>query len=430
MKVVFLCGGVGRRMFPITEDKALLKFLGKTLLEHQIERALASGLDEFALVGNEHNIERLRQIATKFPQAHIDLAIQGQRPGMAAAVQSAQELVGDEMIVVNPGDIFEESAYGAILEAWRQGSAASYILGTRVKEYFPGGYLVVDKDKGIRHIVEKPRRGEEPSDVVNIVLHLHANAAALFRCLDKVRSGNSDAYEQALETMIEEQHRLELVEYCGFWGPIKYPWHLLHAMEYFLDQGPRRVASSAIISDKATIEGYVTIDENVRVLENAVIRGPCYIGKNSIIGNSVLIRDRCHIGADCVIGFSTEMKHSYVGDGGWFHRNYVGDSIIADRCSLGAGTVTANFRLDEEEVAVGGDGNTLDTGLAKLGAIMGADSRTGINVSVMPGVRVGPNSVVGPHVMLRRDVGPNRMIVTDGDNRIVERELPSGREGG
>jgi len=418
-------------MFPITEDKSLLKFLGKTLMEHQIEMALASGLDEFVLVGNQHNIERLREIATRFPEAHIDLAVQGQRPGMATAVQSAQELVGDEMIVVNPGDIFEGSAYVAILEAWIGGSAASYILGTRVKEYFPGGYLLVDEGKEIRHIVEKPRKGEEPSNVVNIVVHLHTNATALFRCLAKVKSGGLDAYEQALESMIEERHRLKLVEYGGFWGPIKYPWHLLDAMEYFLDQGPRCIASSAIISEKATIEGCVTIDENVRVLENAVIRGPCYIGKNSIIGNSVLIRDRCHIGADCVVGFSTEIRHSYIGDGSWFHQNYVGDSIIADRCSLGAGTVTANLRLDEEEVAIESDGTIMGTGLAKLGAIIGADSKTGINVSVMPGVRVGPNSVVGPHVMLRRDLGPNRMILTDSDNRIIERELgPGGREGG
>ena len=170
----------------------------------------------------------------------------------------------------------------------------------------------------------------------------------------------------------------------------------------------------------------MTIDENVRVLENAVIRGPCYIGKNSFIGNNVLIRDRSHIGADCVVGFSTEIKHSYIGDGCWFHRNYIGDSIIADRCSLGAGTITANLRLGEGKLAIESGDETLDTGLDKLGSIIGADSKTGINVSIMPGVRIGPNSVVGPHVMLRRDLGPNRMILLDSANRLVEREISSG----
>jgi len=423
LKVVFLCGGAGKRMFPITEDKFLLKFLGKTLLEHQIEKAMASGLEEFVLVGNERNIERLREIAPRFPQAHIDLAVQGQPSGMADAVESAQKLVGDEMIIVNPGDIFEESAYAAILEAWRGGSASSYILGARVKQYFPGGYLMVDEEKEILHIVEKPGKGEEPSDVVNIVVHLHRDVPALFRNLAKVSGSGFDAYEQALQSMIKEGHRLKLVEYDGFWGPIKYPWHILDAMEYFLDQVPGSIASSAIISEKATIEGDVTIDENVRVLESAVIRGPCYIGKKSIIGNNVLIRDHSHIGADCAVGFSTEIKHSYIGDGCWFHLNYIGDSIIADRCSFGAGTVTANLRLNEGNIAIEGDGKTLDTGLDKLGTIVGADSKTGVNVSIMPGVRIGPNSVVGPHVMLQRDLGPRRMMLLDNANRIIEREI-------
>lgn len=422
MQVVFLCAGAGKRMFPITEDKFLLRFLGKTLLEHQIEQALAAGLNDIVIVGNQQNIERLREIVRKFPQAGIDLAIQSEPSGMADALRSAQGLVADEIIVVNPGDVFEESAYAAILEARKSGSASSYILGARVKDYFPGGYLVVDERKEVHHIVEKPGRGEEPSDVVNIVVHLHTDAKVLFQCLGKVESKRDDAYEQALEGMIKKGHKFKLVEYRDFWGPIKYPWHIFAIMEHFLDASKGSIAQGAKISEKATIEGDVIIDENVRVLENAVIRGPCYIGKNSVIGNNVLIRDRSHIGADCVVGFATEIKHSYIGDGCWFHRNYIGDSIIADRCSFGAGTITANLRFDEGEVTLECGDETLETGLDKLGAIIGADSRTGINVSIMPGVRIGPNSIVGPHVMLTHDLEPNRMILLDTHNRVIQRE--------
>lgn len=422
MKVLFLCGGLGKRMFPITGDKFLLKFLGKTLLEYQIEKALSSGLNEFVLVGNRGNIDKLREIAGRFPRASFDYALQREPSGMADAVQSAQRLVGSEIIVVSPGDIFEESAYTAILEARQSDSASSCILGTRVRQYFPGGYLVVGEQKEILSIVEKPGRGEEPSNLVNIVVHYHSDAKALFQHLAKVQDKGSDAYEQALNEMLQQGRKFRLVEYGGFWTPTKYPWHLLAAMEYFLLQSPGNIAPSAIISGKAIIEDKVTIDENVRIMENAVIRGPCYIGKNSVIGNNTLIRDYSHIGADCVVGFSTEIKHSYIGDGCWFHSNYIGDSIVADRCSFGAGTVTANLRFDEKEVTVEDDDETLDTGLDKLGAIIGADSKTGINASIMPGVRIGPNSVLGPHVMLRRDLGPNRMILADGANKIVEKE--------
>ena len=62
MKVLFLCGGIGKRMFPVTEDKFLLTFLGKTLLEHQIETARRAGLTQFVIVGNSGNIDKIKKI--------------------------------------------------------------------------------------------------------------------------------------------------------------------------------------------------------------------------------------------------------------------------------------------------------------------------------------------------------------------------------
>lgn len=87
LQVVFLCGVTGERMFPIAGDKFLLKFLGQTLLEHQIEQALAAGLNDVVIVGNRQNIERLKEFVPKFPRSRIGLAIQGEPSGMADAVQ-------------------------------------------------------------------------------------------------------------------------------------------------------------------------------------------------------------------------------------------------------------------------------------------------------------------------------------------------------
>ena len=62
MKAVFLCGGRGKRMFPIIEDKFLLDFLGKPLLEYQIEVACQAGLGHFVIIGNPQNITKIEQI--------------------------------------------------------------------------------------------------------------------------------------------------------------------------------------------------------------------------------------------------------------------------------------------------------------------------------------------------------------------------------
>jgi bifunctional UDP-N-acetylglucosamine pyrophosphorylase/glucosamine-1-phosphate N-acetyltransferase len=220
--------------------------------------------------------------------------------------------------------------------------------------------------------------------------------------------------------MVKAGHKIKVIPYNGFWAPIKYPWHIFKVMEYFLDNAQPYIASSARISEKATIEGKVILSENVRVLENAVIRGPVYIGANSIVGNNALVRDYSHIGANSVIGYSTEVKHSYIGDNCWFHSNYIGDSIVDDNCSLGAGTVLANFRLDEGNIQIKVGDTLVDTSYDKLGAVVGRGSRIGVNASLMPGVRVGPNCFVGPQVCLSQDLEANKMVLLESRYNIQD----------
>ena len=153
-----------------------------------------------------------------------------------------------------------------------------------------------------------------------------------------------------------------------------------------------------------------------------MIRGPVYIGANSIIGNNALVRDYSHIGSNSVIGYSTEVKHSYIGDNCWFHSNYIGDSIVDDDCSLGAGTVLANFRLDEGNIQIEVGDNPVDTGYDKLGAIVGRGCRIGVNASLMPGVRVGPDSFVGPQLCLRQDLGANKIALLESRYQVEDNE--------
>ena len=57
MKVVFVCGGASKRMYPLTEGKYFLNLLGKPLLHHQIIVAKKAGLSHFVIVGNPSNID-------------------------------------------------------------------------------------------------------------------------------------------------------------------------------------------------------------------------------------------------------------------------------------------------------------------------------------------------------------------------------------
>ena len=419
-KAVFLCGGRGKRMFPIAEDKFLLDFLGKPLLQHQIELACQAGVTDFVMIGNPENIAKIKQITKGIAGIKVGFALQKKPLGIADALRSAEPVLSGQLLVINPNDVFSSSAYTKIIAAARRTPASSYILGYQVQKYFPGGYLQVNSKNELLHIVEKPNPGQEPSNLVNILIHCHNDSKELLRYIETVQTDRDDVYECALDNMVKARHKIKVIPYKDFWAPIKYPWHIFKVMEYFLDNARPYIASSARISEKATVEGRVVLGENVRVLEHAVIRGPVYVGANSIIGNNALVRGYSHIGANSVVGYCTEVKHSYIGDNCWFHSNYVGDSIIDDNCSLGAGTVLANFRLDEGNIQIKVGNSLVDTGYDKLGAIVGRGCRIGVNASLMPGVRVGSDSVVGPQVCLHNDLQANKKVLVASRHQITD----------
>jgi len=429
MKTVFLCGGIGKRMQPIAEDKFLLKFLGKTLLEHQIDLAETAGLKEFVLIGNPHNIEKIKEICSARKDLKFEFAVQAEPKGMADALLSARGLLeGEEFFVVNTNDVFELDAYKNVLAAAKDKGWDSFIVGCKVEKYFPGGYLKTSSGGELAEIIEKPLPGTEPSDMVNIVVHLHRNAKKLFEFLSKTKSDKDDVYERAISAMIASGSKIKVVPYSGFWKAIKFPWHIFDISKYFLEQAKRKISPNAKISERAVVDGNVVIEDGVKIFENAVVRGPAYIGKGTIIGNNSLIWGGTQIGENCVVGFSTEIKHSYIGDNCWFHSDYIGDSIVGDSTSFGAGTITANLRFDNSNVKSNVRAERVDTGMDKLGAIIGHNCKTGVNCVLLPGVKVGPNSIVGPHMNLSEDLEPNKIIFLKQEHTIKENTIKPAKD--
>jgi len=401
MKAIILAGGIGKRMQPIQKDKNLLKFMGKELILHLVEQLESVGIREFIIICNPGNIERVKELVGN----RAECVLQREANGMAGAMLSITN-PPKEALVINGDDIFDASAYGAVLGK-KEGD--SVLLGYRVKSYFPGGYLITEGDR-IKGMIEKPGEGNEPSDLVNIVVHLHRHFDKLVDIMKITVSDRDDVYEQAMDVMMKK-YDFRVASYEGKWVKIKYPWDILAAAGMFLDRAQRKISSSAKISDRAVVEGNVVIEDGVKIFENAVVRGPCYIGKNSVIGNNTLVWGGCHFGEKCVVGCGSEIKHSYFGDESWSHRNYIGDSVIADNCNFGAGTITANWRFDAQPIKVNVGEQKISTGTDKFGCIMGEGCKTGIHVSIMPGVKIGPNSIIGAHTMVPKDIGPGKFVV-------------------
>lgn len=406
MKALVLCGDVGGRMQPLRKDKFTLGFLGKPLLQHVVDGLREAGIDDVVFVANGRNRELVSEASLQCNGVACHVVSQDSRDGLAGAVEAAAEYLCGPVLIVSSNDVVEQSAYNAVVSTAADTDLDGAMLACRVSEHFPGGYLLTDSRLRISRIVEKPECGNEPSDLVNVVVHFHRDGRKLLGAIRSAVAVSDDRYERALTELVGAGNRVRAVPYTGFWGPLKRPWDLFPIMEHFLSQMRSGIATSALVAPSAVIEGDVLLADSVRVLEHAVIRGPAYVGCGSVVGNNTLIRGGVHIGARCVVGFSTELKHSYIGDDCSFHSNYIGDSIIDDGCSFGSGSVTANLRFDERIVRAMIDGSRDDTGLTRLGVIMGRCCQTGINASLLPGVMVGPEAIVGPHVCLTHDLGP------------------------
>ncbi len=411
MKVLILAAGEGKRMKPIQTYKSMLKFLGKELILHKIETMEKSGLNDFVIVCNPNDVDKMKGLVGE----KAKYAVQKEPKGMADAILSAKDLLkGEEVIITNAEDIVDENAYGNLIKV----DCDSCLVGKKVREYFPGGYFKLEGDRIVR-IIEKPQPGTEPSNLISIGIYFHRNFDKLAEYIENAKTDKDDQYETAMDNMMKDGFVFKVSEYDGKWVPLKYPWHILDAMRLFFESMEGNISPNAEISSNATINGKVIIEDGVKIFENAVINGPCYIGKNSIIGTNVLVRESV-VSEDCIIGFGSEIARSYICRRTMAHMSYVGDSIIMDNCNLGAGTVTGNWRFDAQPVKVDVSGEKISTGMEKFGCIMGENCKTGINVSIMPGKKLGPNSMVGPGVCLQDNLEANKIIFVDKKSYVIK----------
>jgi len=421
IKVIILAGGIGKRMWPIKASKSLLPFFGEPLLLHTIKTIKKAGLNDFVVVANPTNFNQIKSLTLPFK---AQVVLQPKPLGQADAILKTAKFIKDqEVLVVNVSDVFEPGLIKKILLKAKSEDSDATLPTVIVKDYFPGGYLAV-RNRRITKIVEKPTPGKEPSNLVKLDIDYFRNGSQLLKALKMTKSRRDDIFEVALNKMIKQGLKFTPVEYKDYWGSIKYPWDVLKAMELFFKYRlPKRKGRKPSVARSAAIIGPVIFEEGVKIFEGAKIKGPAYIGAGTIIGNNALIRESM-IGKNCVLGYNTDVTRSYIGDDCWLHSNYIGDSVLGDNISFGAGVVTANFRLDEKEISSVVKKEKIATGMEKLGAIIGDNVRIGVNASIMPGVKIGTDSFVGAGIVLYKDLLENKFCLLKQSLSVTRNKRP------
>ncbi|OGF99019.1 hypothetical protein A2153_01930 [Candidatus Gottesmanbacteria bacterium RBG_16_38_7b] len=423
LKAILLAAGDSGRLWPI-EDKLFINFFNSTLIQHSLNQLIKIGIKNFYLVASYRNVALCNRLKADNSQQNIQVVIQKNKLGMAGAILSVKEEVDNQpILIVGPSDVFEDYLLQQFMTVYRQ-KPDGIMVGKNLKSYAPLGYLTADHDI-VTGIVEKPPPAKLKSNIASLVFDYFRNSRSLIEAIEKCATKDDDLYEKAKDKLISAGQIFKLLSYNGYWGYLKYPWHVLDITSYFLSRIKSKIKKVKI--DKSVkIEGEVYLEDNVTILENVKLVGPVYLGSGTLIGQNSLIRESM-IGQNCIVGFNCEIARSFVGNNCWFHGNYVGDSVILDNCAFGSGAIVANYRLDGQTVNSVIEGKKINTGRTKLGVVVGSESRIGINTSLMPGIKIGRHSYVGSGMVVSQDLPDNQfMELKNGKVNIVKNRINSG----
>ncbi len=194
-----------------------------------------------------------------------------------------------------------------------------------------------------------------------------------------------------------------------------YPWEALKGIkDLILSLGP------GLGEEYAEVSEHVWIHRTAVVYPSAYLGAPCIVGPETEIRHCAFIRSSALIGANCVVGNSVELKNVILFDNVQTpHYNYVGDSILGYRSHMGAGSITSNVKSDKKLVVIHNGSEQIETGIKKVGAMLGDFVEVGCNSVLNPGTVIGRHSNIYPTSCVR-GVVPSHCIFKD-NGVVVEK---------
>ena len=199
-----------------------------------------------------------------------------------------------------------------------------------------------------------------------------------------------------------------------FFAKYTYPWEMLpHIKELIKELLEKGIPGYTLLK-----EG-VLVGENVSIAETATIIPPAIIGSGTEIRPGCFIRGNLICGENCVLGNSSELKNAIL----LYHvqaphYNYVGDSVLGNFAHMGAGSICSNLKSDGKNIVIHGE-TEIESGLRKIGAILGDYADIGCQSVLNPGTVIGQHTQVYPLSMVR-GVVPENSIYKAKDNIVIK----------
>ncbi|HBG85108.1 MAG TPA: UDP-N-acetylglucosamine pyrophosphorylase [Erysipelotrichaceae bacterium] len=190
-----------------------------------------------------------------------------------------------------------------------------------------------------------------------------------------------------------------------------YPWEALKGIKDFIIA----LGETLDKNEYEEVSEHVWVHKSATVFSSAYLGAPCIIGPRTEVRQCAFIRGSALVGADCVVGNSTELKNVILFDHVQTpHYNYVGDSILGYYSHTGAGAITSNVKSDKKLIMIHNGDEQIETGLKKIGAMLGDYVEVGCNSVLNPGTVIGRHSNVYPTSCVRGVIPEASIFKNDG----------------
>lgn len=386
MQAVILAAGESSRFWPLNKKhKSLFKIMGRPLIWYTIEALIKTGIKEVIVVqGPKKDIEN--ELKNYKTDSDIKYIVQQNPLGTGDALWQAKEFINGPFATVGGHKIDLADYLPDLLAKFKKNQDKIVFLAGHTDRPWDFGIVEFQGNPEgdasrpygageIARIVENPPPEKAPSAIKTFETYVFPSV--FFDYYRKVFQKEDNLIDTM--NLLIEKNGAEFILTEKVPISLKYPWDLFSALEYLLKNAKNQV----------------------------------YVGKNCEISQSCYLRGFVSIGDNCRIGNGVEIKNSIIGDNSKIpHLSYVGDSIVGDNCNLGAGTITANLRFDKKTIKTKVKENLLDTAREKFGCVLGNNTQTGINVSLMPGVLIGSDCIVGPGSVVSENLENNCKFYT------------------
>ena len=434
---VILCSGKGKKMWPysVTRNKCMIPVSNKPIVKYNVEILEEIGFEKIIIVTSCF----AQEIKNFFRcDKNVKIVEEKEAKGTAFSLLCVKDEVEDESFVVLYGDtICQKKDLEAFCNLKKEGYSA---FVAKIKDR-SSDHIGCSLDEGKIEGIYGHSREDSTHMIMGFkfnedVFSLLENNSCRFKSVDV---GMMPPIEGHLELTVidymEDGNDVAVYEAKEDAFDIDKPWQILEANFYInkklCDSLTENVlAEGAEIHPTAEINGFVKLGKNSKIGRNVTIEGSIIVGDNTeitnaailegcnVIGNDVTVKNGCFVGFGSTIGDKSHMNHCSELTGilirnVWLYHYMEIYGILGENVDIGAATVCGSLRFDDSVTQQKTNGRKEAQSDFGDSVFVGDYCRTGVNAILMPGVKTGAYSIVGPGVMLREDLEDNTLILNE-----------------